>query len=109
MTPLPCEQVAFKMYLNKGCRDEYQRRHDAIWPELVGLLKAAGVSDYTIYLDEEHGELYATLKRSASATTAALPAHPVMRRWWANMADLLRCDVDGKPVTTPLPRLFHLD
>lgn len=108
MAPVPFEQVAFKMYLNHGCREEYQRRHDAIWPELVSLLKAAGVSDYSIYLDEEHDELYATLKRSANPATAELPTQPVMRRWWAHMADLLRCNADGKPVTTPLPRLFHM-
>ena len=32
---------------------EYKRRHDEIWPELVALLKEAGVSDYSIHLDEE--------------------------------------------------------
>ena len=28
-------RLAFKMYLNKGAEEEYRKRHDAIWPELV--------------------------------------------------------------------------
>ena len=40
---------------------EYKRRHDAIWPELADLLKASGVSDYSIYLDEQHDVLFAVL------------------------------------------------
>ena len=44
---------AFKMKLKPGFEAEYKKRHDAIWPELSQLLTAAGVSDYSIFLDEE--------------------------------------------------------
>ena len=37
-----------------------------------------------------------------------LPAHPVMRRWWAHMADLMATNPDGSPVVTPLIPMFHL-
>ena len=47
------EQIAFKMELQPGQRELYQKRHDEIWPELVDLLKDAGISDYSIFLDEE--------------------------------------------------------
>ena len=47
------EKYAFRMKLNPGMKAEYIRRHDEIWPELVDLLKDAGVSDYSIHLDEE--------------------------------------------------------
>ncbi len=46
------EKYAFKMQLNPGMKAEYKRRHDEIWPALVALLKQAGVSDYSIHLDE---------------------------------------------------------
>ena len=42
------ERYAFRMRLHPGMEAEYQRRHDAIWPELVDLLHAAGISDYAI-------------------------------------------------------------
>jgi L-rhamnose mutarotase len=32
------EKFAFTMRLNPGCEEEYRRRYDAIWPELVDLL-----------------------------------------------------------------------
>jgi L-rhamnose mutarotase len=103
------ERIAFRMFLNAGCMQEYKKRHDEIWPELCALLKDAGVSDYSIFLDEEHGVLLATLRRGANHTMDALPAHPVMQRWWRHMADLMRTQADGSPVVEPLPCLFHLD
>ncbi|MCW5238895.1 L-rhamnose mutarotase [Verminephrobacter eiseniae] len=103
------EKVAFRMFLIPGCAAEYQRRHDAIWPELSALLRAAGVSDYSIYLDQEHHVLFATLRRSRAHGMDALPAHPVMQRWWAHMADIMRYDADGTPTVEPLPCMFHMD
>jgi L-rhamnose mutarotase len=102
------DQIAFRMFLNPGQTAEYRRRHDALWPELVALLREAGVSDYSIYLDEQHHVLFAVLKRAAGHTMDALPRHPVMQRWWAHMGDLMRTNTDGSPVVEPLPCLFHL-
>jgi L-rhamnose mutarotase len=36
------QKYAFRMQLNPGMAEEYRRRHDAIWPELVALLKGPG-------------------------------------------------------------------
>ena len=47
------ERLAFKMYLNEGQKEEYRKRHNELWPELRQLLKGAGVSEYSIFLDEE--------------------------------------------------------
>ena len=32
------KKVAFKMFLKPDCKEEYQKRHDEIWPELKQLL-----------------------------------------------------------------------
>lgn len=103
------EKIAFRMFLFPGQVAEYKRRHDAIWPELSALLKEAGVSDYSIYLDEEHHVLFATLRRNADHTMDALPEHPVMKKWWAYMGDIMRSNADGSPVVQMLPCMFHLD
>jgi len=50
--PEPAGKRALRMFLNPGAAAEYKRRHDAIWPELVALLKESGISDYGIWLDE---------------------------------------------------------
>ncbi|MCB1335704.1 MAG: L-rhamnose mutarotase [Roseivivax sp.] len=102
------EKYAFKMRLNPGCKAEYIKRHDAIWPELVTLLKEAGVSDYSIHLDEETNTLFGVLWRRDDHGMAALPAHPVMQRWWAHMADIMATHPDNEPVATPLTPVFHM-
>ena len=102
------QQIAFKMQLKPGHAAEYQRRHDAIWPELASLLRESGVRDYSIFLDEETGALFAVLRRMDGHTMEALPQHPVMRRWWAHMADLMETQADASPVAVPLTPMFHL-
>ncbi|HEX4350861.1 MAG TPA: L-rhamnose mutarotase, partial [Verrucomicrobiae bacterium] len=67
------QRHAFKMKLKPGTVAEYKKRHDAIWPELVAELKAAGVSDYSIFLDEETLTLFAVQKLSDRNTAAQLP------------------------------------
>lgn len=102
------QKYAFKMQLNPGMADEYRRRHDAIWPELVALLKAAGISDYSIHLDPETGALFGMLWREDDHGMDHLPDHPVMRKWWAHMADIMATQPDGAPVAVPLISMFHL-
>ncbi|MGK5005341.1 L-rhamnose mutarotase [Janthinobacterium sp. LB2P70] len=102
------QQIAFKMQLKAGHAAEYQRRHDAIWPELASLLQESGVRDYSIFLDEDTGALFAVLRRVEGHTMEALPQHPVMRRWWAHMADLMETQADASPVAVPLIPMFHL-
>lgn len=102
------EKYAFRMMLKPGMADEYRRRHDAIWPELVTLLKGAGIEDYSIHLDPETNALFGILWRRDDHTMADLPAHPVMQRWWAHMADIMETEADNAPVAVPLIPMFHL-
>ena len=99
---------AFRMQLKPGHVAEYKRRHDAIWPELIALLREAGIHDYSIFLDEETLHLFAVLKLREPNQRAKLPQHPVMRRWWAYMADLMETDEGNRPREWPLPLMFHL-
>lgn len=103
------EVVAFRMQLHPGQEAEYRRRHDEIWPELAALLKAAAIRDYSIHLDRETGALFARLTREADHGMEALPLDPVMRRWWAHMADIMATAPDGSPLSVPLEPMFHLD
>lgn len=102
------ERYVFRMTLNPGMIAEYKRRHDVIWPELVDLLHAAGVSDYSIHLDEATGHLIGVLTRTDDHKMDALPDHPVMQKWWAHMADIMETTPDNAPVAIPLTLLFHM-
>lgn len=102
------ERYAFRMKLNPGMEAEYRKRHDAIWPELVDLLHRAGISDYSIHLDRETNILFGILSRPANHGMASLPDDPVMKRWWAHMADIMATNPDNSPVAVDLVPVFHL-
>ncbi|MBO0931238.1 L-rhamnose mutarotase [Fibrella aquatilis] len=101
------QEIAFLMRLKLGNEAEYRRRHDEIWPELAAALTEAGIRDYSIYLDRATGTLFAVQKRTDSHTADALPDHPVVKRWWAYMADLMDVNPGNSPVSVPLERVFH--
>jgi len=103
------EQIGFRMQLNSGQAMEYRRRHDEIWPELVDLLKQAGVSDYSIFLHAETNSLFAVLRRSAGHTMDQLPLEPVMQKWWGYMADIMASADNNEPLVEPLERVFHME
>jgi L-rhamnose mutarotase len=102
------ETRAFVMTLKPGMRDEYRRRHDAIWPELAQALRAAGVLDYWIFLDERSHQLFAFMQHRRDHSLDLLPASPVMQQWWAYMADLMATDSACVPLQAPLSPVFHL-
>ena len=102
------EKFAFKMRLHPGMEAEYRKRHDEIWPELVALLRSAGVSDYSIHLDGDTNTLFAVMWCEDRAGLAALPSHPVMQRWWAHMADIMDTNPGNEPVAVDLETVFHM-
>lgn len=103
------QTVAFKMKLKPGFEKEYQRRHDEIWPELSKLLTESGISDYSIFLDEETHILFAVQKVEGNRGSQDLGKNPLVKKWWAYMADLMDTNPDNSPVTKPLQKVFHLD
>jgi L-rhamnose mutarotase len=103
------EQIAFTMQLLPGFAAEYQRRHERIWPELSALLRDAGISDYSIFLDPTTNVLFAVLRRSAGHAMDALPQSALMQRWWRHMADIMVVDADQAPVQAALVPMFHMD
>ncbi len=99
---------AFRMKLKPGNEEEYRRRHDEIWPDLAALLQGAGIHDYSIFLDEETLDLFAVMKLRPGHELGPLPEHPVMKRWWDYMADLMEVEPGNRPKEWPLKQVFHL-
>jgi L-rhamnose mutarotase len=103
------KRLAFKMKLNPGCAEEYKKRHDAIWPELKALLKDTGISDYSIFLDEQTNTLFAVQKQSGDSSSQDLGKTEIVRKWWAYMADIMETNSDNSPVSQSLTEVFHLE
>ena len=102
-------RVSVKMKLIKGNEAEYKRRHDEIWPDLKQLLKEHGIQDYSIFLDAENATLFAVMKVENSALLDELPKHPVMRKWWTYMKDIMLTNSDDCPIAEPLVEVFYLE
>ncbi|MGH8855231.1 MAG: L-rhamnose mutarotase [Telluria sp.] len=99
---------AFRMKLKAGNEAEYRKRHDEIWPDLAELLNGAGIYDYSIFLDEATLDLFAVMKLRPGHDLGPLPEHPVMKRWWDYMADLMEVEPGNRPKEWPLTQVFHL-
>ena len=102
------KRVAFKMQLHKGQEAEYLKRHDQLWPELEQLLKETGIQEYSIFLDAETLSLFGVLKINDEQALDELPKHPVMKRWWTYMKDIMDSNPDHSPVSIPLKEVFYL-
>ena len=37
---------AWVLEVRPGCEDEYKKRHDEIWPDMLATLREAGISNY---------------------------------------------------------------
>lgn len=106
--PLPgSESVAFCLRLQPGCEAEYQRRHDALWPEMQQALLGAGLLHYEIHLEPGSALLFAFMVRRTDHSMDTLPNNPAWQRWQRHMADLLVQD-NGLPLRVPLQRMFLL-
>lgn len=102
------KRIAFKMFLNEGCKEEYVKRHDEIWPELKVLLKESGIADYSIFLDEETNVLFGVLNCNNELAYENLSLHPIMQKWWKYMKDIMQTNADDSPISIQLEEVFYL-
>jgi len=103
------ERMAFKMYLNEGQKEEYKKRHNELWPELHQLLKDSGVSEYSIFLDEETNTLFAFQKNSGASGSQDLGQTEIVQKWWAFMSDIMKTNPDHSPVSVALEEVFYME
>ncbi|MFG6686781.1 L-rhamnose mutarotase [Mariniflexile sp. HNIBRBA6329] len=103
------QRLAFKMKLNEGQKEAYKKRHDQLWTELRQLLKENGVSEYSIFLDEETSTLFAFQKVSGTGGSQDLANNPIVKKWWDFMADIMEVNADNSPVSIPLEEVFYME
>lgn len=97
------------MKLYKGMEEEYKKRHNEIWPELVAQIKSQGVSNYSIFLNEKTGELFSYLEVEDEVAWANRGADELTQKWWDYMADIMETNPDNSPVFIPIEEAFHMD
>lgn len=96
------ERYAWSARIVPGMKAEYCRRHDEIWPELVELLRAAGIKNYTIW---NTGDLlfgYYECERGVKYAADMQKNSPIVKKWDEYMKDVLIMEMDEKTGAQPL-------
>ncbi len=100
---------AWVLEVRPGYEEEYKKRHDDIWPEMLEALRKAGIRNYNIF---RYGlTLIGTFETDdLEKTIAFLKDDPVNARWGASMAPITKIEIDtcrGFPFLLPLQ--WHMD
>lgn len=98
----------FKMTLYPGMAEEYEKRHNALWPEMRDMIHEYGGKNYTISLDKETNILYGYIELEDADKWAESADTAINRKWWDFMADIMDTNPDNSPVSTDLVPVFHL-
>ena len=97
------ERFAWKGRIKPGMQEEYKRRHDDIWPEMLALLKEAGIRNYSIWSDGRDVFGYYECEHGVAFAEKTQAESPVVDRWNEYMQDVLDLTMD--PVTGAQPKL----
>ena len=100
---------AFRMKVNAGAAEEYERRHRQIWRELEDVLLDHGVRTYSIFLDPDSHDLFGYVELESDELWSRVATTDVCQRWWRYMRDVMPTRADDSPVSRDLREVFHLD
>lgn len=98
----------FKMKVYSHCHEEYEKRHNELWPEMEDMIKEYGGSNYTIFLDKETDILFGYIELEDEDKWSESASTQICRKWWDFMADVMDTNEDNSPVCVDLKNVFHL-
>ncbi len=79
------EKYTWRAVIKEGMKEEYIRRHDTIWPEMVEVLKEAGVCNYTIWCDGNDLFGYYECEKGLEHALKVQAESEVVARWDISM------------------------
>nr|WP_317399499.1 L-rhamnose mutarotase [uncultured Gemmiger sp.] len=104
------ERMAWKGRIKPGKKEEYIRRHNEIWPEMVEVLKSAGICNYSIFCCGEELFGYYECEQGVAFAEKTQAESPVVERWNDYMKDILELEMDpGTGAQPKLEQVFRLD
>jgi L-rhamnose mutarotase len=102
-------RYAWVLEVRPGYEEEYKRRHEEIWPEMVETLKEAGVRNYSIF---RYGlTLFGYFEtEDIDRTTKHLAGSEVNQRWGEWMDPIMKLEIDpNTDFPYLLPLQWHMD
>jgi len=105
-------RIASVIRLRPEKEAEYRELHEAVWPSVLATLRAANVTNYSIFLCD--GLLFSYLEYTGddyAADMARIAAEPETRRWWT-LTDPCQQPLDTAAEAewwAPAEEVFHAD
>jgi L-rhamnose mutarotase len=98
--------------IKPGCEETYRKYHAAVWPEVLEMIRACHISNYSIFLKDDR--LYSYFEYDGDdfeSDMAKMAAHSKTQEWWAVMGPM------QEPLETrrsgewwaEMEEVFHLD
>jgi L-rhamnose mutarotase len=103
------ERVCFSFQLKPGSEDEYKRRHDQIWPELVDAIKESGFTNYTLFRRDLQVIAYAECEPDIATAFQSIGSYDVNTRWSKWFEDVIEQLTDEHGHMFFAPEVWHLD
>lgn len=97
------ERYAWKGRVMPDKIEEYKKRHAQIWPEMVDVLKNAGICHYSIWLTGDELFGYYECEKGIEYAAKVQAESDVVKRWDESMKGILIMEKD--PVTGAQPLL----
>jgi L-rhamnose mutarotase len=103
------ERLCYVFELAPGQEDEYLRRHERVWPEVIDAIKEAGFSNYSLFRRGREVYAYAECEPTVDAAMAKLEAMDVNRRWSEYIRAVMTRSVDEEGRLFTAEEIWHLD
>lgn len=102
---------AFLIQAKEGMKEEYERRHNPIWPELHEIFRNHGVHNFSIFIQEDTGFLFGYLEVEDEEKYNLIGEYEVCKKWWKYMTKVLVCEKESstKGKEELLREVFHID
>jgi L-rhamnose mutarotase len=104
-------RVGFTLKVKAGLIEEYKRRHEAVWPEMLDALRRTGWRNYTLFMRPD-GTLFGYFETPGSFADAldGMSAEEVNGRWQREMASFFEgTGGHADTMMDELVEVFHLD
>ena len=103
------ERLCFMMRLRAGQEDEYQRRHDEIWPELTAAIEGAGVRNYSLFRRGLDVIAYCECEPDVATAFGILAESEVNARWSVWFESVIESMSDERGELIRADEIWHLD
>lgn len=104
------ERFCMMFEIAPGMEDEYKRRHDEIWPELVDAIRDAGISNFTLFRRGTQIVGYCECEPDTATAFGKLGPQEVNQRWseWFLGDGVIVSPPDGEWLRSA-EEVWHLD